>query len=473
MSGPIVCILTAGIGSRLEHHSKQINKALLPVNNQSCISRIIANFPSNSRFIIALGYKADQVTEFLQIAESDKDITYVTVDPYNGDNSGPGQSIRACQKEIDGGFYLVCCDTLWDSKEDISITAGQSWIGTSKYDKLEGESLCRLQIVENKVAKFIDKSPEPHQTDYFAFNGLAYIGNPKLFFSGLNDQVSVAGEFQLSSRFQALLKNDQLFSRRINSWVDVGKIKNYIQANKNCPEFNFQKKGQYFYAQNDLIIKFFENPKENKQRIMRAQYLRNSVPAIKKHGEQFYSYDYIDGKTFYQAGNPELFKKLLSWLETKVWKPIAVDQGTFQGMCKQFYYNKTNDRVKRFLANNRGLKIETINKKSILSWNDLRKLVPWENLYNGSAHRIHGDLHFDNIIIGKEDSSLTLIDWRQDFSGSLKYGDIYYDLAKLFAGIEFNFNTAKRGLFKISNESGHLEYNLTETVHQAAYEEVL
>ena len=33
-----------------------------------------------------------------------------------------------------------------------------------------------------------------------------------------------------------------------------------------------------------------------------------------------------------------------------------------------------------------------------------------------------------------------LIDWRQDFVGQVKYGDLYYDLAKLYAGILMNFN---------------------------------
>ena len=43
--------------------------------------------------------------------------------------------------------------------------------------------------------------------------------------------------------------------------------------------------------------------------------------------------------------------------------------------------------------------------------------------------RFHGDLHFENII--KTKSSYKLIDWRDSFSKSINYGDLYYDLAKL------------------------------------------
>ena len=40
----------------------------------------------------------------------------------------------------------------------------------------------------------------------------------------------------------------------------------------------------------------------------------------------------------------------------------------------------------------------------------------------------HGDLHFENITYNKKDK-YTLLDWRDNFSGILNYGDIYYDLA--------------------------------------------
>ena len=37
-----------------------------------------------------------------------------------------------------------------------------------------------------------------------------------------------------------------------------------------------------------------------------------------------------------------------------------------------------------------------------------------------------------------------LIDWRQDFSGNLNYGDIYYDLAKLNGGIYVSYQNVKK-----------------------------
>ena len=38
----------------------------------------------------------------------------------------------------------------------------------------------------------------------------------------------------------------------------------------------------------------------------------------------------------------------------------------------------------------------------------------------------------ENICINRK--KITLLDWREDFSGLLEYGDIYYDLAKINHG---------------------------------------
>lgn len=40
-----------------------------------------------------------------------------------------------------------------------------------------------------------------------------------------------------------------------------------------------------------------------------------------------------------------------------------------------------------------------------------------------------------------------MIDWRQDFNGSVEIGDIYYDLAKINCGILMNFDLIKKNHF--------------------------
>ena len=74
-----VCILTAGIGSRMGSRGAFLNKALFPLNNKPIISHIFDKFPKNTEYVIALGYQADQVKNFLKIFHYEKSFKFVTI----------------------------------------------------------------------------------------------------------------------------------------------------------------------------------------------------------------------------------------------------------------------------------------------------------------------------------------------------------------------------------------------------------
>ena len=61
-----VLITTSGIGSRLGEITKYTNKALVRIGDKPCISHIIEKYPIESKFVVTLGYFADQVKDFLE-----------------------------------------------------------------------------------------------------------------------------------------------------------------------------------------------------------------------------------------------------------------------------------------------------------------------------------------------------------------------------------------------------------------------
>jgi hypothetical protein len=71
---------------------------------------------------------------------------------------------------------------------------------------------------------------------------------------------------------------------------------------------------------------------------------------------------------------------------------------------------------------------------------------------NGIASNFHGDLQFDNILL-KDDGKFLLLDWRQDFSKIVNYGDQYYDLAKLNGGIQVSYKLIKLNKFLFHKDS--------------------
>ena len=91
-----VCILAAGQGSR--SFSPEINKALLPLDGKAIISQIIDKFKQDQKFVIALGYKSDQIVQYLKHSYPKRNFEFVYVDKYFGPGSGPGYSLLCCEK---------------------------------------------------------------------------------------------------------------------------------------------------------------------------------------------------------------------------------------------------------------------------------------------------------------------------------------------------------------------------------------
>ena len=84
------------------------------------------------------------------------------------------------------------------------------------------------------------------------------------------------------------------------------------------------------------------------------------------------------------------------------------------------------------------------------------KKIPWDYVCNGKPSFIHGDLNFDNIIYDDFQKKFLLIDWRQDFAGELEFGDLYYDLAKIYGGIFLNYDCIKQGFFNYVLENDNV-----------------
>lgn len=54
--------------------------------------------------------------------------------------------------------------------------------------------------------------------------------------------------------------------------------------------------------------------------------------------------------------------------------------------------------------------------------------IDWDYLTEGTPSNFHGDFQFDNVLVTRDPVSnlekFVLIDWRQDFGGSTKIGDL-------------------------------------------------
>lgn len=436
-----VCILTAGLGTRLNPYSLYINKALLPVNKKAIISNIIDKFPKDSEFVIALGYFGEQVKEYLSLVHSEKNIKYVNVDNYDKEGSGTGYSLMCCKKLLNKPFFFVSCDTLWDG--EIDIFSESNWVGVSSV--IDTENYCNFEIKHNKVISIHDKKQVIGE-QYKAFTGLCYIKDYDVFWNGLKYPDSIA------SGIQSLINNN-LEAKNI-VWNDVGSLYNYKNVVLKYEEYDFSKNNEFIYIDNGFVVKFFEDRNITSKRVEKAKLNPNVFPNnINYINGQFYTYPYISGDIFYNVCNVEVFKNLLTWLKNNLWIKYNINQNKMQEVCKKFYHEKTIERIRMYHEKYRNSDVSTIiNGVSVPSTFELIKKVKFEEFYNGIPVFFHGDLQFDNIIY-TENKEFVLLDWRQDFGGHVEFGDLYYDLAKLYGGIILNYDYIKKKLIYYSEDT--------------------
>ena len=77
---PSLCILAAGIGSRMRELNESLHKGLLPLANIAIIDHIIKKFNPLTPLVVALGYHSNQLQEYLSLAYPQKKIDFFFVD---------------------------------------------------------------------------------------------------------------------------------------------------------------------------------------------------------------------------------------------------------------------------------------------------------------------------------------------------------------------------------------------------------
>ena len=453
---PAFCIVSSGKGTRMHHLTKNINKALLPINGKAVISHIIDKVPKDYDIIITTGYKSELLKEYCEAAHQDRNITYVNVPDYDSETSGPGSSLLKCKYLLQRPFYFSTVDCLIDDKLPI---IDSDWIGVSPTSIPELYATARLDEGLN-VINFKNKSKTGYE---YAYIGLSAIYNYEIFWKTLENNIEKTGEIVSVYKSKNNIMNYQVTAKIMN-WYDTGTVDSYTKVKQLMEEnyFTLDKTDEYFYNVNNNIIKIFVDNKTCENRIKRAEILKEYIPELTYKGNNTYAYKFFEGYTLYEIDTFKIFKKFLTWLKY-FWK---IENVELKNDAKIFYHDKTYKRLDMFLKKYPDIleiehNIDGINYKKMnyylnkIDWSSLDDCLP--------SKTFHGDLQFDNIIfdgdIENVDGEFKLIDWRQSFGNSTEYGDIYYDLAKLYGGLLISYYDMKKNNFSFDDIDGNIKLN--------------
>tara|TARA_B100000902_G_scaffold394946_1_gene452378 strand:- start:20871 stop:22472 length:1602 start_codon:yes stop_codon:yes gene_type:complete len=449
-----VCIPTAGIGSRLGDFTVDINKSLIDIDNKAIISYIIEKFPKKTEFIIPLGFKGNLVKQYLKLAHPKIKFIFVNVKKFKGKGSGLGHSILCAKKYLNEPFIFISCDTLIRNKINLKKN---NWVGYSDFG--DPKKYRGIKVNKGNVHFFLEKNFKKKK-DNKIYIGIAGIKNYKTFWKLMenNKKKSIpSGEVFGLSNLQTRIKARKFKWLDAGNTVDYLKIKKKIKSKKNILE----KGGEKIWFVENKVIKYFKDKSLISKRVKRASILKKFVPKIIEHKKNMYSYRMEEGKVFSEVKSNKVFINLLSHIKRFHKTTHQVNKKKYDKICEIFYKKKTTQRIidfeKKFKIKDSCASLNSVKTRKI---RDILKLINWKDLVRGKYSNFHGDLHFENILYSRKNKKFIFLDWRQDFGGNLKYGDIYYDLAKLMHGLIVSHKQVQNNNYKINWRKKNINFSI-------------
>jgi NDP-sugar pyrophosphorylase family protein len=228
-----VLITTSGTGSRLKELTKKQNKALITINNKTVISYIIEAYPKKTPLVITIGYFGEQVKKFVQDKYNDRDISFVTIDNYDGPGSSLGYSMLQAKTKLQCPFIFHCNDTIVlnqavPSPEKFNWNGGATGNDPTIFNTVHYSSFTvehgNMKLMQPKGAK---------EYDFFHI-GLVGFKNYKVFWeelqkaydanpndSTLNDVVAIKKMIKQGYTFKSVEFKD---------WYDTGNLNGFANA---------------------------------------------------------------------------------------------------------------------------------------------------------------------------------------------------------------------------------------------------
>jgi NDP-sugar pyrophosphorylase family protein len=445
-----VFIPTAGTGSRLQGYTRYLNKSLVSVGNKPAISHLLNKFSEDSEFVIALGHKGELVRDYLTIAHPNLKFTFVEVPIFEGPKSGLGLTLLSSVNHLQEPFIFCSCDTFIESNSVPHLEC--DWMGYSQSQLISDYRT--LKIANGMVKGIIDKG-FGKLGENMPYIGLAGIYSYKKFWEAMN-----SGDKNILSQGESYGLSKILEIKDIKAiefkWDDIGNqnalhLTREKYSKKDDPSI-LEKDNESIWFVENKVIKFSDSSEFIKNRVIRSELLQPFVPKICVSRKNMYSYEKISGSVFSKINSAVMFEKLMNFCEF-FWEIKSLDlkqERDFRSRCKQFYLNKTLERLELFHANFSKIdSVNIINGFEVPTLQDLFSLINWEDLAKGVPVRFHGDLHYENILFNESEDKFYFIDWRQDFNGNLEVGDIYYDFAKLLHGLIINHEIISNNQYSI------------------------
>ncbi len=226
----------AGRGTRVRPHSHTTPKPLLPVAGTMIIERIIETFARTLDRTI---------TEIVYILGPDfgKEIKQALQEMSDRHNAkaifrvqetamGTAHAVSCAGEDLNGEVIIVFADTLFDSKEKVSVDDADSVIWLKEVDD---PSRFGVAVHDgDTITDFVEKPTKP--ISKLAIIGVYYFKkgedlNKEIQYLLDNNVTGHGGEYQLTDALDRLLKGGKTFKKAtVDEWLDCGTLPAWLNT---------------------------------------------------------------------------------------------------------------------------------------------------------------------------------------------------------------------------------------------------
>lgn len=495
MSKKIGMIPAAGRGSRMLSLTDNHPKPMLPFNNKPIIGHLLEWFIKEEfdEVIIIVEYRHDKIIDYVTkvfLKEDNIKIRFVR----QGRLLGLGHAIYKgldATLDDDASLLIVLGDIVLD--DSLTFDYSEDFI---VYNEVEDyERWCMVQLDDkNEIVDFYDKPKVQPPTN----KNVIGIYN----FSVVEQLKNIYGFYNVEN----LDDNYELeFSVFLNEYIDFYTVKgiynnNYLDfgllSDLNKSKLQVVREFNKIELIDDDIneLKVRKSSIKNPEKILNEFLWYQSIPS-QMHKYTPITYDFNNKIECNKGAN-----YVMGYIDsTPLQELFMYNLPDFQGWVSifdniyKYFLDTRNIRNKeQFYKYNKNklirANIEMLKEKTKQRVNQIRDMFPHkEYVINGQFYDnpiyhlnkilkradeiswdininnlviLHGDLFFGNMMYDIEGESLKIIDPRGEYGDFLIYGDIRYDLAKLYHSVIGNYDFIVNGLYELRDYDSTLNYSI-------------
>jgi hypothetical protein len=456
-----VFILAAGSGKRMANTLwPDVPKCLLPYNGKAILAHTIDSFlnwgddapkwlPGAPVFYVAVPAGDTLISSYVQ-ATYGTALNFHFVEVENT-GAGPLNSFLelALFRSSNDPFVVTVSDSIMDPGFRHFLAKG-NYLG---YAKVPAEQQTDyLNIVRRLISypEYVEKQRVPDTSASFAWSGMALVSDAHWYIqhaANLLDafEADSGTEVSYAAFFSTFKVSGGVEPLRFfhQNFLDLGTADKYNEATKSQNVWAKSDQITYPDSPTGRVVKYFKDLETATNFVARGVGLQTAlyVPLSLIQHSNFVSYIRAPGESLRMPTTKQLID-LLNDMHTSLWSEPANSEGLWTQARRpkvtplDLVADKTRKRLVRFRTNT---------GTDISSWLSLLNNPKWTTFLHTKIGRIHGDLTLDNIIHDPASDTYTFIDWRPSTCTEPEsiYGDVYYDLAKLWLSIYLDLATTR------------------------------